>query len=143
MMNLFGEKFGLEDAKKKKRNYEEFAIHKSIAQTAKQIFIPGRSMWQTIENSNGAGGQDGKVRQAKLKVLGVVAGFPDGAILAEGGKIIFCEIKSKKGLLTGDQPEVHRYLHAMGFGVRILRSLDDFRKVVHEENVPTRIKEGL
>lgn len=142
MRNLFGEKFGIEDALKKKRSYPEFAIHKSIAQTAKQIFIKGRSLWHTTENSNGMGGVEGRKRQAKLKVLGVLSGFPDGMILAEGRKIIFCEIKAPKGTLSEAQVEIHNNLRAMGFTVEVLKSHDDFMAVIKREKIPTRIKEG-
>lgn len=127
---------------KSPRQYPEFVIHSHIADYCAKMFIPGSSMWHTTEVSTGAGAE-ARERQAKLKFLGAKKGFPDGLIFYKESTfdtngIILIEIKSLTGVLSHEQKEMHEILKDMGFIVEVVRSLDNFVKVVNNYNVPTR-----
>ncbi len=123
---------------RKKRTYPEFHIHRNIADYCAKTFIPGRSLWHTTDNSNNMGGTEARRAQAKQKLLGAIPGFPDGVILYSGGQVLLIEIKAPKGTLQDNQKDLHHTLFNMGFNIQIVRSLDDFRKVVKDYKIPCR-----
>lgn len=129
------------NTRKSPRQYPEFIIHSHIADYCAKMFIEGVSMWHTTEISAG-GGAEAKSRQAKLKFLGAKKGFPDGMIFYkeltfDTCEIIFIEIKSLIGTLKPEQEEMHRVLENMGFVVKVVRSLDEFKMIVKDYGVPT------
>lgn len=123
---------------RKKRTYPEFVLHKSIADYCAKTFIPGESLWHTTDNSNGMGGKEAQAQQSKRRLLGCQAGFPDAIILYSDARVLLIEIKAPKGTLQDNQREMHFKLGKMGFTVAIIRSLDEFREIVKEYNVPCR-----
>lgn len=125
------------DGQKKQRAYPEFKIHCQIAAYCAQFLIEGKSMWHTTENSNGRGGNAGQRQQAKLKLMGVQSGFPDGIIFYEN-KILCIEIKAPKGTIKPHQAEMHKKLQNLGFSTEVVYSFDEFKTVIKKYNIPNR-----
>lgn len=123
---------------RKKRTYPEFHLHKQIADYYAKIFISGQSLWHTTDNSNNMGGPEARRAQAKQRLLGAVAGFPDGVIMYSGSQILLIEIKAPNGTLQDNQKELHHTLVQMGFHIEIIRSLDEFREIIKDYNIPCR-----
>lgn len=123
---------------RKKRTYPEFHIHRQIADYCAKTFIPGESLWHTTDNSNNMGGTAARRAQAKQRLLGCQTGFPDAIVLYSGSGVLLIEIKAPKGTLQDNQKEMHFKLGKMGFDVVIIRSLDEFREIVKDYNIPCR-----
>lgn len=52
-------------------------------------------------------------------------GVPDRIVTLPGGYVVFCELKTASGKLSGRQRFQIRRLKAMGFEVRVLHGLDE------------------
>ena len=70
------------------------------------------------------------------KTQGLNSGDPDLRLSLPGGRTVFLEVKSDKGRVSEAQMYVHNKLRALGFGVYVVRSIDDVRKVIKAENIP-------
>jgi len=57
-------------------------------------------------------------------------GEPDFEILADHGRVFFVECKSKDGKLSTDQLGFAMHAQKLGHEVHLVRSMEDFRKVV-------------
>lgn len=62
---------------------------------------------------------------ARLKQEGVLAGVADLHILLPGGKIVFVEMKTKKGVQSQNQKIFQSTVEELGFEYLIWRSIDD------------------
>jgi len=67
---------------------------------------------------------------AKLKSKGVVPGVPD-YFFFWGGRVLIIEFKTDKGRLSDNQKDVHLQLNNNGFAVDVVRSLEDFQKIIN------------
>jgi hypothetical protein len=65
------------------------------------------------------------VTAARLKRMGVVAGFPDLVFFGPHGQVRFVEIKVKRGRLSPAQAAVASHLVAAGHGYLCSASFDD------------------
>jgi VRR-NUC domain len=84
------------------------------------------------------GGFRSKVEAARLKWTGVVAGVPDLAIIAPGGRAHFLEIKTTSGRLSEDQRDVIGALAKLGSPVMTVTSVDDARRAFAGWGISTR-----
>lgn len=75
------------------------------------------------------GGRRDAVTGAKLKGEGVMAGVSDLVIVAEG-KVLFIEMKTRKGRQQESQKEFQRRVETLGHKYIVCRSLDDFMEMV-------------
>jgi len=66
-----------------------------------------------------------KVTGAILKRQGVLAGCPDIEIILNDGKVLWIEVKSKKGVQSDSQKMFQKELEDRGHKYYIVRSLDD------------------
>ena len=75
------------------------------------------------------GGNRNRITGIIMKGEGVRAGIPD-LIICTGGKILFIEMKSSKGILSDTQREVMAMLTGYGFEYAVCHSFDEFRECV-------------
>lgn len=122
--------------RKKTRNYPEFNLQKQIAEYCDCTFIAEQAFWQATENSAG-GGEAGRWRQVKLKLLGAKDGFPDGIIISDVVDV-YVEIKGPDGVVSDDQKNMHMRLRGMGKKVEVVWSYEEFLAVVKKYKIPTR-----
>lgn len=69
---------------------------------------------------------------AKLKMLGMESGEPDLRIYLDGGRVLFVELKRKKGQLSHNQKKRIESLRALGHNVEVIYAktpLDGWNKV--------------
>ena len=57
-------------------------------------------------------------------------GEPDFVILAEGGRVLFVECKSRTGKLSPAQAALQHHAAKLGHTVHLVRSLEEFLKLV-------------
>jgi hypothetical protein len=110
----------------------EDAIHRSILKYLRSVLPSG---WLVIHVPNG--GSRHPIEAARMKGLGVVAGWPDLSIFGDTGSY-FLEVKSAKGRLSNCQHMILDKLKDAGFPVAVVRSLDDVRDFISEHNLPSR-----
>jgi hypothetical protein len=58
-------------------------------------------------------------------------GEPDFVILADGGRVLLVECKSKEGKLRPEQAALHAWAAKLGHTVRVVRSLNEFLQIIH------------
>jgi VRR-NUC domain len=83
------------------------------------------------------GGLRAKAEAARLKWTGVLAGIPDLAIVAPGGRVCFIEVKQPRGFLSDAQREIRDWLIALGSPPAICKSIDDAREALAAWGVET------
>jgi hypothetical protein len=74
------------------------------------------------------------------KALGSIAGWPDLAIYGQidgAARAWFLEVKPPRVTVPDHQREVHDKLMAIGFPVRIARSVDDAKRAVWDWGLPS------
>lgn len=52
-------------------------------------------------------------------------GIPDIFLLPEGGKIVFLEVKTPKGVQSANQKEFQKSVEELGYTYHIVKSVDD------------------
>lgn len=110
----------------------EDAIHKSILKYLRWSLPKG---WLVVHVPNG--GSRTPIEGAKMKALGVVAGWPDLSIYGPTGSY-FMEVKAPKGRLSQCQHRIIDQLSDMGRHVAVVRSLDEAQAYAREWNLPLR-----
>lgn len=114
----------------------EDAIHKAIVRYLRAVLPHG---WLVMHVPNG--GSRNPIEGAKMKQLGVMAGWPDVSIygpLLASPMAFFMEVKSAKGRLSDCQRTVMDRLADMGFRVAVVRSVDDAEACAREWGLPIR-----
>ena len=71
-----------------------------------------------------------EVMGARLKAMGMRPGWPDLEILLPKGGVVFFEFKTKSGRQSMSQKEMQLLLESIGHKYFIIRSVDDFIRVV-------------
>jgi hypothetical protein len=110
----------------------EDALHKAILKYLRTVLPHG---WLVMHVPNG--GSRNPIEGAKMKALGVMAGWPDISIYGPG-MCCFMEVKTQRGRLSNSQHAVIDRLADMGHPVAVVRSIDDARTMVKEWGLPTR-----
>lgn len=72
------------------------------------------------------GGFRNKLEASIMKAEGVLAGFSDLIIIADGN-VLFVEVKTAKGYQSDLQKEFQANVERMGFQYSVCRSLQDFQ----------------
>jgi VRR-NUC domain len=80
------------------------------------------------------GGHRNALEAARFKRQGVTPGVPDLFLMksANGFHGLFIEVKSETGKLSEYQKEMLAYLDSMQYKTAVIRSVDEFIKVVNE-----------
>jgi VRR-NUC domain len=84
------------------------------------------------------GGYRSKVEAARLKWRGVVAGIPDLAIVASGGRAFFLECKTATGRLSEAQRDIMSRLGHLGAPFMTVTGIDDVRRAFAGWGIETR-----
>ncbi len=77
------------------------------------------------------GGQRNAIVAAKLRSEGVMRGVSD-LIVVEPGGVMFVEVKTPRGVVSGYQKAFAEIVSDMGYRYDIVRSLDDFAKLFNK-----------
>jgi len=75
------------------------------------------------------GGHRSKSEAARFKATGLVAGVSD-LIVIQPNRIIFVELKLEKGKQQKNQIEFETRVKLLGFEYYVVRSLEEFKKIV-------------
>lgn len=80
------------------------------------------------------GGKRNVSEAARFKAMGTRAGFPDLflAVPSNGFHGLFLELKTEKGRVRESQKTYGDMLRRQGYVVEVVRSLDEFIKVINE-----------
>ncbi len=118
----------------------EYQIHASILAYLHTTLPSG---WMPVHVPNG--GSRNPIEGARLKRLGVVAGWPDISIFGaryHDGRYYpyagFMEVKSPSGRVQPVQHKVMDRLRDAGFDVAVVRSVEDARECVRKWGLPSR-----
>jgi hypothetical protein len=84
------------------------------------------------------GGLRSKGEAARLKWTGVVAGIPDLAVVAPGGRLFFIEVKAPGNSLSESQKAMVDRLTALRVPFALARSIDDVRDAFNLWGLSTR-----
>ncbi len=69
-------------------------------------------------------------------------GEPDFTILADGGRVLFVECKSRSGKLSPAQAALKFHAEKLGHAIHVVRSLEDFLAVVNRTDGTQATNEG-
>jgi hypothetical protein len=100
----------------------EYQLHCAVVDTVRRWIMPG---W--IFTHIPSGEKRDPITAARLKRMGVTAGFPDLMFFGPNGEVCFVELKAESGRMSAPQIAVMRHLVAAGHS--FLRS-NDYRDVV-------------
>jgi hypothetical protein len=100
----------------------EFQVHCMVVDTVKRWIMPG---W--IYTHIASGEKRDQVTAARLKRMGVVAGFPDLMFFGPHGEVCAIELKAKGGRLSEHQAAIKRHLEQAGHGYHCS---SDYRDVI-------------
>ncbi len=89
----------------------EYQLHCAVVDTVRRWIMPG---W--IFTHIASGQYRDQVTAARLKRMGVVAGFPDLIFFGPHGEVCAIELKAKNGRLSEAQAAVKRHIEAGGHG---------------------------
>lgn len=70
--------------------------------------------------------------QIRKKQIGMMKGVSD-TILVFPGRVVFCEFKDEKGPQRESQKEFEQKVAALGFSYWLVRSLEEFMRLVRSE----------
>lgn len=118
----------------------EYHIHHAVVSYLRSTLPSG---WMVVHVPNG--GSRNPIEAARLKKLGVMAGWPDisiyGALTGSGGYVPyagFMEVKSKAGRIQPSQHNVMDRLKDAGFDVAVIRSVEEARDCVKAWGLPSK-----
>ena len=80
------------------------------------------------------GGTRNIVEAKKLKETGLMAGVSDLIVLLEN-KILFVELKIKKGIQSDAQKLFETRIINLGYEYHLIRDLETFKTLIYEKNV--------
>jgi hypothetical protein len=98
----------------------EYQLHVAVADVVRRWIMPG---W--IYTHIASGERRDAVTAARLKRMGVVAGWPDMQFFGPYGQVCFVEIKARGGRLSEAQADIASHLVAAGHGYLCSASFDD------------------
>lgn len=111
----------------------EDELHQSVADALRYL-LPQDATWTTWEARNAASVAEG----ARRKKLGLLAGWPDIGIFWRS-RVVLLELKrSRYGVLSKAQRELHPRLENAGFPVEVCCSVEDVLAVVARSGIPLR-----
>lgn len=74
-------------------------------------------------------GKRGVVNASRMIAQGLLAGMPDLCWLTDG-TIVFFELKARGGSTSRKQKLIHENLRSQGYEVHIIKSFEEFEKIV-------------
>ena len=121
----------------KRRGTPEADMQRAVV-VALRFALPKRAIVHHCANEVTEAGPRGAKRQAILTGMGVHPGFADLIVLCDG-RVLFLELKSRKGRLSPAQEAFRDAVLALGFGWALVRSLDDALGALADHGLTTRV----
>lgn len=121
-----------------RRATPEANIQRQIV-TFLRAVLPIGSIVHHCANEAAGGGAAARNRQAILRGLGVHAGFSD-LIVISSGQVLFLEVKSAAGRLSGPQEAFRDAVQGQGLPWALVRSVDDVVAALRVHGFKTRIR---
>ena len=114
------------------RAHPEQQLQQAAAELLSRI-LPDTVLWTAIGHGGG-----GRVRGAILKSMGLRAGVADLLISWSDPyiRVLWIEMKSKRGLLRPEQKEFRRLVTGLGHGYVVIRSLENLLVALRDNGVP-------
>lgn len=104
---------------------EEDKLHIAIVNLLRATALPGVVYWHCPN-----GGLRSKREAARFRAMGVLAGVADISISLPGGRFLFLEVKSQRGVVSKEQRGFLDAMVANGHFVAVVRSLEDAAKAL-------------
>lgn len=121
----------------KRRGTPEADLQRAVVQ-ALRVALPRTAIIHHSANEVTEPGPRGARRQAILVGMGVHAGFANLMVLCDG-RVLFLELKSRKGKLSPAQEAFRDAVLAQGHGWALVRSLDDALGALADHGLTTRV----
>jgi len=121
-----------------RRGTPEANIQRQIV-TFLRVVLPVGSIVHHCANEAAGGGEAARNRQAILRGLGLHAGFSD-LIVISAGRVLFLEVKSPAGRLSGPQAAFRDAVQGQGLPWALVRSVDDAVAALRAHGFRTRIR---
>lgn len=122
---------------RKRRATPEADIQRDIVSLVRGV-MPGAILHHSA-NEIRAGGEAARKRQGIQVGMGVHPGFADLILIAQG-RVMFIEVKSRTGALSGPQERFRDDVQAQGFAWALVRSADDALAAIEAAGFTTRRK---
>lgn len=119
------------------RGRPEADLQRQIVRTLR-VVLPKGSVVHHCANEQPGDDAAARKRQAILVGMGVHPGFAD-LIVISSGRVLFLEVKSRKGTLRPEQAAFRDDVMRQGFAWALVRSLDDALAALREHGFPTRV----
>jgi len=120
-----------------RRSTPEADLQRAVV-SALRVGLPRTAIVHHCANEVAEPGPRGARRQAILVGMGVHAGFADLMVLCDG-RVLFLELKSRKGRLSPAQEAFRDAVLAQGFGWALVRSLDDALGALADHGITSRV----
>lgn len=123
-----------------KEQIQERALKVAIRQMFDLCFLPCVK-WTRMEVSNGRGDHIGMLQQIQLKKEGMRTGWPDIMIFwpgLYGTRILQIEVKLPGEKLTPVQEALHKELLEIGIPTKVVHTVEEAYKALHDHNVPIK-----
>ena len=120
-----------------RRGTPEADLQRAVV-SALRVALPRTAIIHHCANEVAEPGPRGAKRQAILVGMGVHAGFADLIVLCEG-RVLFLELKSRKGKLSPTQEAFRDAVLAQGHGWALVRNLDDALGALADHGFTTRV----
>ena len=120
-----------------RRGTPEADLQRAVV-SALRVALPRTAIIHHCANEVAEPGQRGAKRQAILIGMGVHTGFADLMVLCEG-RVLFLELKSRKGILSPAQEAFRDAVLMQGHGWALVRSLDDALGALADHRFTTRV----
>ena len=121
----------------KTRGTPEADLQRAVV-SALRVVLPKGAIVHHSANEVAQAGPRGAKRQAILTGMGVHPGFADLLVLWEG-RVLFLELKARKGQLSPEQRAFRDAVQTQGFGWALVRSLDDALGALADHGFSTRV----
>ena len=117
--------------KKPRKTQHEDILHKACIQWfCMQYGMRDDIFIHHSPNENAKGDKSTMIKyNTKMNSMARMAGFPDLEI-GYKGKILYIELKAENGRLSDNQKIAHKKITNAGFDVHVIRSTEEFVKVV-------------
>ena len=118
-----------------KRATPEADIQRAIVKLLRAV-IPAPGIVHASGHEQRGHGKAALLRQAQLKAMGTLAGFPDLIVIADG-VTVFLEVKAPGGSLSQSQRDFREAMQSQGIAWALVRSPADALEAVRAAGIST------
>lgn len=113
----------------------EDEFQKSVADLFHAILPPDKVAFSHFPSG---GYQLTPAAKARLYRIGLTKGWPDLIVCYGGGKCLWLELKTRRGVVSSEQKQRHHQLRLLGHPVVLCRCIEDVIAALDEWRVPYR-----